>query len=131
MAKQVLFYGKALEELQKMPLQEFARLLKSRSRRSLIRRMEEVQKFLQRVDKKVKRGKTMIKTHERDMIITPQLVGLTVAIHNGKEFTQVKITESMLGHFLGEFAMTRKRVTHGSAGIGATRSSAAAKSKAK
>lgn len=131
MARQILFYGKAIEELQKMPLQEFARLLKSRSRRSLLRRMEEVQKFLQRVDKKVKKGKTTIRTHERDMIITPQIVGLTVAIHNGKEFVPIKITENMLGHFLGEFAMTRKRVTHGSAGIGATRSSAVAKSKAK
>ena len=125
MAKEILFYGKNIEELRKLPLQEFARLLKSRSRRSLLRRMEEVQKFLQRVDKKVKKGKTTIKTHERDMIITPQLVGLTLAIHNGKEFVPVKVTENMLGHFFGEFAMTRKRVTHGSAGIGATRSSTA------
>ena len=129
MAKEILFYGKNIEELRKLPLQEFARLLKSRSRRSLLSRMEEVQKFLQRVDKKVKKGKTTIKTHERDMIITPQLVGLTLAIHNGKEFVPVKVTENMLGHFFGEFAMTRKRVTHGSAGIGATRSSAVAKAK--
>ena len=45
-------------------------------------------------------------------------------IHNGKEFVMIKITEEMLGHRLGEFAATRKKVAHSSPGIGATRSSA-------
>ena len=54
----------------------------------------------------------------------PQLVGYTIAIHNGKEFTPVKIEGDMIGHRLGEFAMTRRPVKHGAPGIGATKSSA-------
>ena len=126
--KQFLYYGKTIEELKEMPLQDFANILPSRPKRSLQRRQEEVQKFLQRVAKK---GKGKIRTHNRDMIITPKLVGLTIAIYSGKEFVPILIKEQMLGHYLGEFVLTRKRITHGSAGIGATRSSASAKSKPK
>lgn len=130
MAKQFLFYGKTLEELKEMPLQDFAKILKSRQKRSVTRRREEIQKFLQKISEKVKSNKK-IRTHRRSMIVTPYMVGLTIAIHNGKEFVPIKITEQMIGHFLGEFVLTRKRVGHGSAGIGATRSSASAKSKPK
>ena len=82
------------------------------------------------MEKKTRSGKK-IKTHERDMIVTPQLVGLTIAIYNGKEFVPIKIQENMIGHYLGEFALSRRRLSHGSAGLGATRSSAGAKSKPK
>ena len=51
------------------------------------------------------------------------MVGKVVGVHNGKEFVDVKITAEMIGHYLGEFALTRKKVVHGSAGVGATRSS--------
>ncbi len=130
MAKQFLFYGKTMEELKQMPLQDFANILNSRQKRSVLRRGEEIQKFLQKVDSKVKR-KNKIRTHNRDMIVTPKLVGHTIAIYNGKEFVPIKISEQMLGHFLGEFVLTRKRIQHSSPGVGATRSSASIKSKPK
>jgi len=57
------------------------------------------------------------------MIILPEMVGLTIAIHNGKEFKPIKIEHTMLGHYLGEFAITNKKVTHGTPGIGASKSS--------
>ena len=51
------------------------------------------------------------------------MVGKKVAIHNGKEFKEVEIRAEMIGHFLGEFALTRKIVKHSGPGVGATRSS--------
>ncbi len=58
------------------------------------------------------------------MVILPEMVDLTIGVHNGKEFVRVKILPQMIGHLLGEFAITNKRVQHGSPGIGATKSSA-------
>lgn len=130
MAKQLLFYGKTIEELKSMPLQEFAKVLKSRQKRGLLRRREEIEKFLQKIEKKVKNNKK-IKTHKRNMIITPQMIGLDIAVHSGKEFVSVKIQEKMIGHYLGEFVLTRKRLQHSAPGVGATRSSASVKSKPK
>jgi small subunit ribosomal protein S19 len=114
------FKGKKLDELKAMSTKEFAELLPSRKRRSLIRGFTEPQKrLLAKLEKK-----DDIKTHCRNMIIVPVLVGKTVRIYNGKEFQRITLTEEMLGHSLGEFAHTRKRVTHNSPGVGATRSSA-------
>lgn len=123
MVKEFLFRGKTLEELKKMDLREFAKYLKSRQRRSLLRQSQVVEKFLKRIEKKIAKGKP-IRTHLRDLIIVPQMVGLTIYVHNGKDFVPVKINEEMLGHRLGEFALTRKQVKHGAPGIGATRSTA-------
>ncbi|MEM4640968.1 MAG: 30S ribosomal protein S19 [Candidatus Pacearchaeota archaeon] len=123
MVKEFLFRGKTLEELKKMDLREFAKYLKSRQRRSVLRQSHLIEKFLKRIEKKKAKGKP-IRTHLRDLIIVPQMVGLTIYVHNGKEFIPVKINEEMLGHRLGEFALTRKQVKHGAPGIGATRSTA-------
>ena len=57
------------------------------------------------------------------MIILPEMVGRMIKIHNGKDFTPIKIEAEMIGHKFGEFVLTRKRVTHSSPGVGATRSS--------
>jgi small subunit ribosomal protein S19 len=57
------------------------------------------------------------------MIILPEMIGLTVGVHNGKDFVQVEIKPEMIGHYLGEFAITNKPVRHGTPGIGASRSS--------
>ncbi|MBW3001806.1 30S ribosomal protein S19 [Candidatus Woesearchaeota archaeon] len=121
MAKIFLFRGKKVEELKKMSLTEFAELLTSRERRSLKRGFTPAQKKLLEALKKDKRD---YKTHCRDMIIIPEMMGKSVRVHNGKEFVMIKINEEMLGHRLGEFAVTRKKVAHSSPGIGATRSSA-------
>ena len=69
--------------------------------------------------------KKPIRTHRRDIIVIPQMVGLRIDVYNGKEFVPVNVTEKMIGHYLGELVMTRKRLIHGKAGIGATRSSTA------
>ncbi len=121
--KEFSYRGKTIDELKKMDLKEFAKLLPSREKRTLLRNSEVVERFLKRCDKKLAKSKE-IKTHLRDLIITPKIVGLVVYVYSGKEFSPVKITEEMVGHRLGEFVMTRQKVQHGAPGIGATRGSA-------
>ena len=112
-----------------MPLREFAKLLPARQRRSLLRGLTPQQKKLAMKIKKARKllnkGKQprIIRTHCRDFVITPDMVGLTFGIYNGKEFHEVKLVEESIGRFLGEFAPTRKVVQHGSPGMGATRGS--------
>lgn len=117
------FRGKTLEELQQMSIREFAKYVTSRERRTILRNFDLIEKYVKRWKEYQKKGKT-IRTHLRDLIIVPQMIGMTIHVHNGKEFVPVKINEEMLGHRLGEFALTRKEVKHGAPGIGATRSSA-------
>jgi small subunit ribosomal protein S19 len=113
------YRGKTVSELQELSLEEFTELLPSRERRSIKRGFTEGQK---KVLHEFKDGRT-IRTHHRDMIILPEMLGQTIEIHNGKEFVSVVLQPEMIGHRFGEFAPTRSRVTHGSAGVGATRSS--------
>jgi len=122
--KEFSFKGKKMEELKEMSIEDFSKLCTSRTRRSLKRGFDK--KMLKKIEKAEKGdGKKPIRTHERDTIIIPRMVGLTFAIHKGNAFDNVEIKPAMLGHYLGEFAMTRKRLIHGKAGIGATRSSTA------
>ncbi len=114
------YRGKNLADLQKLGLDEFAELVPSRQRRTIKRGFSEEHKKLLN---KVRNKNENIKTHLRDMIVLPEMVGLKMGIHNGKEFVQVEIVAEMLGHFLGEYALTRSRVSHGAAGVGATKSS--------
>lgn len=122
MAKEFRWRGKTEDEIKRLDLKEFMPLVTSRQRRSLKRGFTAPQKILL---KNITAGNKNIKTHCRDMIIVPAMVGTTLRIHNGKEFVPLIITAEMLGHSLGEFAMTRKSVSHSAAGIGATRSSKA------
>jgi small subunit ribosomal protein S19 len=64
-----------------------------------------------------------LKTHLRDMIILPDMVGLNFRVHNGKEFAPVSVRSEMVGHYLGEYAITNRRVQHGAPGVGSSRSS--------
>lgn len=114
------YRGKSLEELKKMSLEEFAKLVPSRQRRTMLRGLSEQHKKLLH---KVRIKDPNIRTHLRDMIVMPEMIGMKLNIHNGKEFQPVEIIPEMLGHYFGEFALTRKKVAHGAAGIGATRSS--------
>lgn len=124
MAKKFTYRGYTLEELQKMPRDQFIELLPARQRRTLKRGFTQRQKKLLMKIKKVKKGeKVRLKTHCRDMVVLPEMVGITIEIHNGKEFTRVEIKPEMIGHYLSEFAPTRRRVRHGAPGMGATRSS--------
>lgn len=123
MVKEFIYRGMSIEKLKSMGFEEFAVLLSSRQRRTLLRQSEKIRKFIAAAEKKATLGKE-IRTHVRSMIITPRLVGMTIQIYSGKEFVPVKIVEEMIGHRLGEFVMTRQKVQHGTPGIGATRSSA-------
>ncbi len=123
MAKKFTFRGKSIEELEQMNLEEFSGLLKSRQRRALKRGLTTVEKKLLEKIRKFKGKDKLMRTHARDMVIVPEMVGVKMGIHNGKEFVMVIIDGSMLGHRLGEFAMTRAKVKHSSPGLGATRSS--------
>jgi small subunit ribosomal protein S19 len=114
------FRGKSLEELKKLSQDEFALLVPSRQRRTLQRGISEDHKKLLH---KVKIRDPNIRTHLRDMIVLPEMVGLKIAIHSGKEFVPIDIISEMMGHYFGEFVLTRKKVSHGAAGIGATKSS--------
>ena len=120
MARIWMFHGKTTEELQKMSLEDFAKLVPSRERRALLRGFSpQEKKFLERLRKANK----PLRTHIREMIIIPEMVGKKVLVYNGKEWVSVDIKIEMVGHRLGEFALTRKKVTHSAPGVGATRSS--------
>ncbi|MBW2965389.1 ribosomal protein S19 family protein, partial [Candidatus Woesearchaeota archaeon] len=71
----------------------------------------------------VRKSSKPVKTHCRSMIILPIMVNKTLKIYNGKSFEEVIIQPEMIGHYLGEYSQTRKRVAHSSPGVGATRSS--------
>ncbi|MEM4267295.1 MAG: 30S ribosomal protein S19 [Candidatus Woesearchaeota archaeon] len=118
--KEFLYRGRTLSELQQMSIDDFARLLPARQRRSIKRGFTEMEKrFLTNI-----LSKNNVKTHCRDMVILPSFVGKIIRVHNGKEFVPVTITEEMIGHYLGEFVLTRKKVAHNAPGVGATKSSA-------
>lgn len=121
-SKDVYYRGQLLEALKKMSVREAAQYLPSRSRRSVLRNFDAYEKFLQHCAQ-MTAAKKKIRTHLRDLVIVPQLVGYTIGIHNGKTFSDITVTPAMISHRLGEFALTRARVTHGTAGIGATKGS--------
>jgi small subunit ribosomal protein S19 len=125
MPKEFKYRGYTLEQLQEMSYETFIGLLPSRMRRSLNRGLsKEKTKLLDDVKKfKEASTKNPVKTHARDMIILPIMVGATVQVHNGKEFFSVELKPEMIGHYLGEYAITNKKVVHGTPGIGASRSS--------
>jgi small subunit ribosomal protein S19 len=85
---------------------------------------DEKRKFREEV-KLAREGKLkgQLRTHIRDMIILPDMVGLSVNVHNGKDFSNITIKKEMIGHYLGEYAITNKRVQHGAPGVGSSRSS--------
>ena len=122
MAKIFTWQGKTEEEIQKLDLKEFMKLVPSRQRRTLKRGFTEQQ---QKLLKNIETDNKNIKTHCRNMVIVPAMLGKMIKVHNGKDYLPITITVEMLGHYLGEFAHSRKMVSHSSAGVGATRSSKA------
>jgi small subunit ribosomal protein S19 len=128
MPKEFMYRGHTLYSLQGMSMDEFINLLPSRQRRSLQRGLTPEQRILLEKMREAKEALSKgedgtIKTHVRDMIILPEMVGVKILVHNGKEFFPVEIKPEMIGHYLGEFAITNKPVRHGTPGIGASRSS--------
>lgn len=128
MPKEFSYRGHSLNSLTGMSMDEFINMLPSRQRRSLTRGLTPEQRILleklREAKEAQKQGKDVsLKTHVRDLIILPEMVGIKIAVHNGKEFVAMEIKPEMIGHYLGEFAITNKPVRHGTPGIGASRSS--------
>ncbi len=122
MAKETTWKGLSEQEAKALSLDAFLKLIPARRRRSLVRGLTTDQKALM---KKIEKNETNIKTHSRNMVIVPQMLGSTIKVYTGKEFVPVIVTLEMLGHCLGEFALSRKVVSHSAAGVGSTRSSKA------
>jgi len=125
MAKEFRYRGKTAQELQAMTLKDIAELFPSEKRRNIKRGFSFIQKKLLEKVREQKDGKRKkpIKTHARDMVILPEMFGLTLNVHNGKEFVPLEIKPEMVGWNLGDFVLTRKDVKHSAAGVGATRGS--------
>lgn len=130
MVKELKVYGKNEAELKKLESRELLALLPSRARRTLKREGKKAvhaplnKKIQQAINGKRKKP---IKTHCRELLILPYMIGLTIAVYNGKEYANIIIIPEMIGHYIGEFAYTRKFGKHSGPGIGATKSSKAAK----
>jgi small subunit ribosomal protein S19 len=128
MPREFVYRGYKLDQLRDMSMDEFINLLPSRQRRSLQRGLKPEQRILLEKIRKAqedqrKGNSKTVKTHVRDIIVLPEMVGSTLLVYNGKEFVSVEIKPEMIGHYLGEFAITNKPVKHGTPGIGASRSS--------
>lgn len=114
------YRGYTLAKLKKMKLDDLAKLMCARQRRKINRSFRPEEELL--LDA-MNSDKDSIRTHLRDAIVLPDMVGKKIGIHNGKSFEYVDIKTEMIGHYLGELALTRRKVAHGAAGVGATRSS--------
>ena len=125
MVKEFTYRGLSQKELEELPLDKLLKLFPARIRRSLTRGINDGKRKLIGEIKATKEGKlkTPINTHLRDLIILPYMIGTTVNVFSGKEFVPVTITSEMVSHYLGEYVITNKRVSHGAPGVGASRSS--------
>jgi small subunit ribosomal protein S19 len=128
MPKEFAYRGYSLKELQQISMDDFIQLLPARKRRSMLRVPPDEQRKLREKIWKARRAKEQgrdirIKTHCRETIILPEMVGLTIHVHNGKAFIPVEIIPEKIGRVLGEFSITNKRVNHGIPGIGSSKSS--------
>ena len=125
MVKEFAYRGIPKEELENMSLEKLFQLFNARQRRSLTRGITDGKRKLIEEIKAAKAGKLKnpIKTHVRDLIVLPYMVDVTVNVFSGKDFVPVTISTEMIGHYLGEYVITNKRVSHGAPGVGASRSS--------
>ena len=122
------YRGKTTEEIAHMPLEEVLPLLTSRARRSVKRALANkaipVRKLMKKAAKiKAANPSKVIRTHIREAVVLPDWLGLTFAVHNGKEWKNVLISIDKIGYRLGDFAHTTGRVLHSGPGVGATRGS--------
>ncbi|KAL5271611.1 hypothetical protein ACHWQZ_G002030 [Mnemiopsis leidyi] len=127
--KKYTYRGIDLDKLLDMTSAELTQLVHCRARRRFTRGLKRKPMALIKKLRKAKRTcpegekPEAVRTHLRNMIVTPEMVGSIVGIYNGKTFNQVEIKAEMIGHYLGEFSITYKPVKHGRPGIGATHSS--------
>ena len=123
MPKDFVFRGLDEEQLKAVSMDEFIRMLPSRMRRSLMRGLpEEHRKLIEKI-RSWQPGDKPLKTHSRNLIILPEMIGTTVHVFSGRDFIEVLIDLKKVGHYLGEYSITNSPVRHGRPGIGASRSS--------
>ena len=118
--KEFTYRGKELEELKTLDVREFAKYVPSRNKRNILRNFQKLEDFINRSKRKLEKGKP-IKTHSRDLIVVPAMVGMKIGVYNGRNFITFDVIGEMLGHKLGEFSVTRGRAKHSKAGVGATK----------
>ncbi len=125
MVKKFDYRGIPISELESMSMEKLFQLFTARQRRSLTRGITDTKRKLIEDIKaaKANENKKSIRTHLRDLIILPYMVGVTINVFSGKEFIPITIVPEMIGHYLGEFVITNKRVKHGAPGVGSSRSS--------
>ena len=104
--KEFTYRGKTLEELKKLDVREFSKYMKSGPRRTALRQFQQIENFISRAKVKINKNKP-VRTHERSLVIVPDMVGMKINVHDGRSFIPIIITGEMLGHRFGEFAMTR------------------------
>nr|CCA24664.1 40S ribosomal protein S15 putative [Albugo laibachii Nc14] len=127
--KKFTYRGVDLDKLLDLNHEELMGLMPSRIRRRFSRGLtRKPMALIKRLRKAKAAARPMerpegIKTHLRNMIIVPEMIGSVVGIYNGKAFYGVEMKAEMIGHYLGEFAISYKPVAHGRPGIGATNSS--------
>ena len=114
------YHGLKIDEMQKMGISDLVPVMPARVRRKVVRGLTRGEEDLLA---RFRSGDEKIRTHLRDMVVMPEMLGKAVEVYNGKEFVKVELQPEAVFHYLGEFALTRKKVANGSAGIGATRSS--------
>ncbi|KAI9227259.1 MAG: ribosomal protein S15e [Piptocephalis tieghemiana] len=123
------YRGIDLEQLLDLSSEQFVDLVHCRARRRFQRGLKRKPMGLIKKLRAAKKNAPadekpeVVKTHLRNMIIVPEMIGSVVGVYNGKTFNQVEIKPEMTGHYLGEFSITYKPVKHGRPGIGATNSS--------
>ncbi len=134
MPREFKFRGLDIEQIKAMSTDDFSRLIASRERRHLKRGLtEQEKKFLENIKKQPDK---FHKTHLRDMVILPQMLGVKIGVYvggakaeegqqakEGAKWTSLVIAPEMLGHRLGEFSIPTKHVKHSAPGLGATRGS--------
>jgi small subunit ribosomal protein S19 len=124
MARVFTYRGKTLEQLQAMKNDEFSKYIKARGRRALKRNGVAYKKLLAKIERTRKSGAVKtIKTHVREAVILPGWAGLKFAVYDGKQYQELHISPEMIGHRIGEYVYTVKRVVHSAPGIRATRGS--------
>ncbi|PSC76600.1 40S ribosomal S15 [Micractinium conductrix] len=123
------YRGVDLDQLLDMSTDELVEMFAARQRRrfqrGLKRKALALIKKLRKAKKEATSGEKpdVVRTHLRNMVIIPEMIGSVVGVYNGKTFNQVEIKPDMIGHYLAEFSISYKPVGHGRAGIGATTSS--------
>jgi small subunit ribosomal protein S15e len=129
--RKLTFRGVELEAMLDLTTEQLMDLVHARARRRFTRGLL-AKRPVKQLKKKLINAKKdigpydkpdVVKTHLRDMIIIPEMIGSIVGVHNGKVFTTVEVKADMVGHYLGEFSISYKPVRHGRPGIGATSSS--------